>query len=157
MWAIVTIAAIYCMISLTISCSAQCDSFPQLTCQCVHDAQLRGGGDPGDHEGQEDGDQARGEDAREELHPGVGHLGNDQAAADVGEHRAGQVEHAPGVHVENVVGGGQHPDEEHHHRHGGRHQRPQRLAQTSILARPLNSFVVLKLHAHYLSLSHINV
>ena len=42
-----------------------------LTCECVHDAKFRGGGDAGDDEGHEDGRQARGEDAREKLHPGV--------------------------------------------------------------------------------------
>ena len=85
------------------------------TCQTVHDEQLRGLTEAGDHHSQGHRHQGGHQDPGQQLRPGVGHLGDDQLAADVGEHRPGQVEHAAGVLVQDVVGGETDPDEEQGH------------------------------------------
>ena len=85
------------------------------TCQTVHDEQLRGLTDAGDHDSHGDGHQGGHQDHGQQLRPGVGHLGYDQLAADVGEHRPRQVEHAAGVEVQDLVGRQTGPDEEQGH------------------------------------------
>ena len=83
-----------------------------VTCEEVHGCQLHAGADAGDDKTEEDGESCGGEDHGEQLRPGVGHLGDDELAADVGEHCPGQEEHGPGVQLQDVVGREQHPDEE---------------------------------------------
>ena len=74
----------------------------------------------------------------QKLWPRVGHLCDDEFAADVGEDGACGEEHAARVPLENVGGGGQHPDVEQHQRHHSANQRSHRLAQTSVLTSPVS-------------------
>ena len=108
-----------------------------LTCECVHDVELGGGWEAGHQQHQQHGGQGGREDGGEQLHARARHLGDDQPAADVGEHRARQVEHAPRVQAQDVVGRGQHPDEEEHHGRQGGHQRPHCLRERSVLTSSL--------------------
>ena len=89
------------------------------TCQTVHHHQLRRLGEPRHCQDQHHGQHRGQEDHREQLRPGVGHLGNDQLAADVGEHRPRQEEHATRVEVKDFVGRPADPDEEQEHRYQG--------------------------------------
>ena len=81
------------------------------TCQSIHDDQLPCPAEAGHHQDQDHGGQGGQQDHGEQLGPRVGHLGNDQLAADVGEHSPRQVEHAPRVKLEDVVGRPTDPDE----------------------------------------------
>ena len=79
-------------------------------------------GEAGHEEHESHGEGERRQHEGEELGPRVGHLADDELAADVGEHRPRQVEHAARVLVQDVVGGEPGPDEEQRHGQQGGHQ-----------------------------------
>lgn len=77
------------------------------------------------------------EEPTEELAPSVAHLGHDELTANVGEDDAHQEGEAARVPLQDVRGRGKDPDGREGEKEEGASQRPARLPERPILARPI--------------------